>query len=226
MEDVMSVYAKGGYLDQKTRSPLSLGAAIAINGVMIGALLFANPDFIPQAPKVFKPIWVHPDPPPPELDPPPPQEPRPGPQPQRPIEQVTPTDTLFPPEGTAFTPPKPPEPIGTGIPEGTGFTTVTPPHEPVFVGAQINPRYRNQLQPAYPPGKIRSDEEGVVEVRVLIGADGRVKQVQKISATDEAFYRATEEQALRRWRFLPATRDGVAVESWQVKTVRFRLDQI
>jgi protein TonB len=224
MEDVMSVYAKGGYLDQKTRSPLSLGAAIAINGAVVGALLLAVPDFIPQTPKIFEPIWVNPDPPPPEMDPPPPQEPRADPQ--RPIEQITPTDTLLPPDDTIFTLPKPPEPVGTGIFEGTGATTVTPPHEPVFVGPQINPRYRDQLQPAYPPGKIRSDEEGVVEVRVLIGADGRVKQVQKISATDEAFYRATEEQALRRWRFLPATRDGVAVESWQVKTVRFRLDQI
>lgn len=222
----MSVYAKGGYLDQKTRSPLSLGAAVAINGAMVGALLFANPDIIRNVPTVIDVIHIPLDPPPDPVKPP--EQPKQKAQtPQKPIEQVETTKPL-PPTGSKFTWPEPELPVGKGIAEGTETTTTTkvPPHIPVLVGPKIHPRYRDKLQPPYPPGKIRSDEEGVVVVRVLIGADGRVKQVQKVEASDDAFFRATQEQALRYWRFLPATEDGVAVESWETKTVRFRLDQI
>lgn len=221
----MSVYAKGGYLDQKTRSPLSLGAAIAVNGAVVGALLLANPDVIPEQIKIFRTITVPSDPPPPEPSPPP-QERRADTRP--PAERVVASESPVRPDDTSFVTIKLPEqpPMGRTDLGGGGGGTIVPPREPVFVGAQINPRFRDQLQPPYPPGKIRADQEGVVEVRVLIGIDGRVKQVQKISATDDAFFRVTEEQALRRWRFLPATRDGVPEESWQVKTVRFRLDQL
>lgn len=58
---------------------------------------------------------------------------------------------------------------------------------------------------------------------MLIGTDGRVKQVERVSAASEAFWQATERQALSRWRFRPALRDGVAVESWRTMTVRFEM---
>ncbi len=61
-------------------------------------------------------------------------------------------------------------------------------------------------------------------MRVLVGADGRVRQVERVSATSDAFFMATESQALRRWRFKPGTRDGVAQEAWRVMTVTFRLE--
>jgi protein TonB len=65
--------------------------------------------------------------------------------------------------------------------------------------------------------------EGFATVRVLIGTDGRVKQVEAVKASDPAFLDATRKQALAKWRFLPATRDGEAVESWREMTVRFQL---
>jgi protein TonB len=64
----------------------------------------------------------------------------------------------------------------------------------------------------------------MVTVRIVIGADGRVKQVEKLKATSDAFFRATEQQALRHWRYKPATLDGKPVESRTTVTVRFRLD--
>ena len=39
-----------------------------------------------------------------------------------------------------------------------------------------------------------------------------------------AFAKATEKQALKAWRFKPATRDGIAVEDWQTLTVRFDIN--
>ncbi|RSU21387.1 hypothetical protein CA223_08115 [Sphingomonas koreensis] len=34
---------------------------------------------------------------------------------------------------------------------------------------------------------------------------------------------ATRRQALARWRFKPATRDGVPVEGWKTMTLRFQI---
>jgi len=212
----------GGYLDQKTRSPISLGAAVAINGALIGALLFASPEVMELAPKIFTTIRV-----PPAITPskPPPKPRAEVPQNVRTIRTVTqppirfeqPTNTVTR-EETHFT--FPTDPPGTGV-----IRPIDPPiPKPILTGTRLDPRYAGQMQPDYPAGLQRRQIEGLVEVRVLVGPDGRVKAIEPITATDPAFYRATVEQAMKRWRFLPATRDGVAVEAWRVMTVRFRLD--
>ena len=52
------------------------------------------------------------------------------------------------------------------------------------------------------------------------------RAVELIEATDPAFWEATRKQALKYWRFRPATRDGMPVTSDQIMTVRFRLADI
>lgn len=97
--------------------------------------------------------------------------------------------------------------------------------DPILVKAVPDPRYTDKFQPDYPSTMIRMELTGTVNVRVLIGTDGRVKQVQIVSATDPAFATATERQALKSWRFKPATKDGVAYESWYSTKVVFKLDR-
>lgn len=92
---------------------------------------------------------------------------------------------------------------------------------PIFKAALRDPRFAEDFQPDYPVGRLRLEIEGSVTVRILVGTDGRVRQVQILNATDPDFARATEKQALRAWRFKPATRDGIPVEDWQTLTVRF-----
>lgn len=98
------------------------------------------------------------------------------------------------------------------------------PPIPIFKAAQRDTRFAQTFQPEYPVGKLRLEIEGNVTVRVLIGTDGRVRQVQVLRATDPDFARATEKQALKAWRFKPATRDGLPVEDWQTLTVRFDIN--
>ena len=62
-----------------------------------------------------------------------------------------------------------------------------------------------------------------VTVRVTINAEGRVTDIARVSATDESFWLATQRHALRKWRFRPATRDGVPVETTKTMIVRFTL---
>ena len=95
---------------------------------------------------------------------------------------------------------------------------------PVFKAAERDARFARSFQPDYPLGMLRQEIEGSVTVRVLVGTDGRVRQVQIIRATDPNFARSTERQALKAWRFKPATRDGQPVEDWQTLTVRFDIN--
>jgi periplasmic protein TonB len=96
-------------------------------------------------------------------------------------------------------------------------------HNPVLKIARPDPRYAAALQPDYPPSMIRAETEGTVSVRVLIGIDGRVKQVEVTSAASDEFAEATKRQALKKWRFVPGTSDGTPIESWREMTVRFEM---
>ena len=71
----------------------------------------------------------------------------------------------------------------------------------------------------------RDGLEGNVTVRVTIDARGRVTAIELVSASNPIFFEETRRQALRSWRFVPATRDGVAIESSQTMTVRFQLER-
>ncbi len=116
-----------------------------------------------------------------------------------------------------------PGPVGTGEAKQVEPAPLPAPAvpDPVRVDAQLDAR--SQLQPAYPAAEQRAEREGSVTVRLLIGADGRVKAVGEVRAASDAFFRATEQQALRHWRFKPATVDGEPVESRKTMTVHFRL---
>ncbi|WOE75408.1 energy transducer TonB [Alterisphingorhabdus coralli] len=112
--------------------------------------------------------------------------------------------------------------IGPENGSGTDSGVRLPP--PVIIAPKRDPRYARFFQPAYPTQKLRSGEEGRVRISVLVAADGRVKAVKQIAASDLAFWRATERQALRRWRFIPGTRDGEPDEQWIALTVNFTIN--
>lgn len=210
------------YLDKgRSRpSPASISAALAVNGLMVAAIIYSVPDILPRpAWAILETYRVPPDP-----------------VPATPVIRKKPPASV--PDKNTVTPWNSPvdqqkEPIrlsGAGSELGTsggmGGSIADPPPlpiQPVFKGAQVNPRYAGALQPAYPPGMIREEREGAVRVRVLIGTDGRVRDIQTLQADDPAFLEATRKQALAKWRFLPATRDGEPVESWREMTVRFEL---
>lgn len=164
--------------------------------------------------------------------PPPPPDPKPRPKtdaptelvytPPHPLVPVPPVDTL----PTTETPQPPPtEPtVGKAPDPGPVFTPAVVA-KPVMVDAFIDPRYQSLLQPPYPPEEQRAGNSGRVVLRVLVGTDGRVKQVEKVSAASDAFFAAAQRQALGKWRFKPATKDGVPIEQWKTMSLRFVLNE-
>ena len=212
-----------GYLETRRRHPVSLGAAITLNLAVVGAMLAYNPEFIGQPPRAIPTIKMAPLPPAKPVELPKAElrkriatQPQTQPLPT-PIEPIPmPAADIFRPSW----PPLPPQPTGD-----VDNTTAAEPLKPVPVEtrADIDPRFLRDLQPPYPPALERAEIEGMVTVRVQVGTDGRILAVELVRADDPAFFSATRDQALRRWRFKPALRDGVAVISWAQKTVRFTI---
>ena len=215
------------YADQKSGiDPKSLSVTVAVNGGILAALLLlGGAATVISDPPMIVENWVNPSTPPP---PPPATKERAKPT------VVTAPKTIMPPPMTGkndlILPVLPPLTGGGGTGTITEFVPFVPPvielpkiTPPVIVTAKRDPCYARDFQPDYPAGMIRAGIEGSVTVRVLVGVDGRVKSVEAVRADQEDFLAATRAQALKRWRFRPATRDGVAYESWQQLTVRFQM---
>lgn len=199
--------------------PVSLGASLLVNGAVVLALVYAAPNVIPHKDTPFETSFI-PIPSPPQPPEPQPRSahPTPAPLPDAPTPKVAlPTTPSF---NLPLTPPLDPGPIA-----GLGDSpAVTPSPLPALVGAAVDPHYAGDFQPTYPPAERRAGHEGRVVVRVLIGVDGRVRQIEKVSATSDAFFAVTRERALSKWRFKPATRGDVPVEQWKQMSVSFVLE--
>ena len=105
------------------------------------------------------------------------------------------------------------------IPEGPGSAAV----ERELSGVRVDPR-RPLSQPMYPPEMIRLGAQGAVDVELLVQPDGRVGDARIVRTSGfDAFDRNTLDEAKRRWRLVPATRDGVAVPQWYRMRVVFKL---
>lgn len=212
-----------GYQPQAGFRPGSLTLTLLIGGALVSAMFFISPTFRPAPDTPFTGTNI-------PLDPPPPPDPQPKPQPRH----VAQRDIYVPP--TPLPPPRldtapkidviaTPPPRDDVAGSGTTTASADPPKAAVLTGAEIDKRFAGSFQPLYPADEIRAGNEGRVTVRVLIGADGRVKQIERVAAASESFFAATRRRALTAWRFTPATRDGVACESWKTLSVSFVLDQ-
>ena len=96
----------------------------------------------------------------------------------------------------------------------------------LLVGVKRDPR-NLPTQPRYPPEMIRLGKEGVVEVEILVNPDGRVGDARILKSSGfSAFDNATMDEARRKWRFKPATRDGVPYAQWTRQRVVFELKDL
>ncbi|HWH22423.1 MAG TPA: TonB family protein [Allosphingosinicella sp.] len=226
---------EGGFTARRSRiSPTGLTLVILLHASAITALALSKME-VPGM-KIFKPLVVKDVVEPPEPEPIPPEPVKD----QKPVPRDTQIDYVKPvvptrPQGpVVLHEPKndvvafDPGPIGKADEPAREVVVIPPPPpkaepkpEPVRVKAKLR---SGDLQPPYPPGEEQMGREGSVTVRLTIGADGRVKAVEKVSATSDAFFHATERHALRAWRFSPETVDGKPVESRTVMTVKFELN--
>jgi protein TonB len=212
------------HLRSRRIDPIGLGGAAVIGGAILAALINVAPHIIPKIDDRLKWVDVHPEP-----------IPTPTPEVKKDATPKAKTDEkVFTPAPFVASPTHDDPVDTTNEPPPLGTLTITPteavapeppvaPPPPLFA-AEIDPRYADDFQPPYPAAELRAEMEGVITVRVQIGSDGRVKAIESVGKPSPGFFEATRRQALSRWRFKPATRGGVAVETWKTMTVRFQMN--
>ncbi|HMV63502.1 MAG TPA: energy transducer TonB [Rhodocyclaceae bacterium] len=91
------------------------------------------------------------------------------------------------------------------------------------VGASFDAEYLDNPRPAYPAEARRRHLEGLVELWVEVGADGRPGEiaVHRSSAVPDLDVAALD--AVRRWRFVPARRGETPVAGEVIVPLRFSL---
>lgn len=141
-----------------------------------------------------------------------------------------------PSQGNTLPAPQPPDPVeGAPVEEGDGGVFVLPdaPATPPAVAAEApgpagtgteagapdlgmgavdtQPVPVRHPQPTYPRRALRQGLSGEVVVRALVGTDGRPRQIEILRSSAHRELDDAALQAVRRWRFDPAMRDGQPV---------------
>jgi protein TonB len=214
------------YAKQKKLDPTSLGlSALLVGGIMTG-MIFSAPDFVKTM--IPEPIEIYDV----KEKPLPPPNPEPLPKKQDILKPKADTRIIPPeqhvtidmPKGFTITPGPDKVEITEGTSTGLGGGEILTKPAPVLTDAMVDPRYASYYQPEYPNDERRMGRQGRVVIKVLIGTDGRVKQVELVSSPSSSFFDATKRRALDKWRFKPGTRDGVPMETWKTMAVRFVLN--
>ena len=189
----------------------------------------------PELPKPPKVEPVKPEPPavepraePPKVEPvkpePPAVEPRaeqPKPEPTKP-ERARPAPPSTAPQAVATpTAPEPP-------PKPAAATAVARPvpsahAPPAKTGVDISASYRgSNVQPVYPTWSLKNREQGTVVLRVLVKSDGTAGNVELKSSSGYPRLDQSAIQAVKTWRYIPATRDGKPIDELYELDITFK----
>jgi TonB family protein len=143
------------------------------------------------------------------------------------IEEPTPTATEVP-AAPPTLPPATPEPPPTRVPRPEPSATATEViveedtfFEPSAVDTQATVLKEHPV--TWPRLALHSRRQGLVIVQATVNAAGRVEEVKILRADHEGFgIPQAVVEAVRRYHFKPATKNGVRVKSYATVTTRYR----
>jgi protein TonB len=153
------------------------------------------------------------------------------PKPAKPPEALKPKKSLPPPTQQLLTsnvvgdapsvftvPPQPPAPVAAPI-------NVAPAPAPVAVTpARFDADYLHNPKPVYPHASRRLGEQGKALLRVYVSAAGLAEKIEiKLSSGFARLDQAAEE-AIGRWRFVPARRGEQTIAAWVQVPITFQLE--
>ncbi len=225
--------------------PSALAVAIALHGALIAFVLsgaLEKPHTEVEPPPVIVQLLT-PEPPL-KLEPPTPEPPKPKPQPPKP-EPVKPQPRPEPPrpEQPKPEPAKPevrPEPVKIEAPAtavAPAPTPVAPPAPPAPppppAPSVAKPSARTEVsisasyaaanrKPEYPKMSLRLGEQGTVVLTVMVKSDGSAGDVEVKSTSGFTRLDRAAADAVKTWRFNPATIDGKAVDKSYEVPITFK----
>lgn len=106
-------------------------------------------------------------------------------------------------------------PVASRAAPAASSAALVPPRPLVGLASNAPPRY--------PPLALRRREQGRVLLRVTVSAAGGVLAVAVLQSSGSDLLDSAAMEAVRSWRFAPATRGGVPVEGIAEAPINFRL---
>jgi protein TonB len=123
-------------------------------------------------------------------------------------------------------PPPLPAPLDETMPAGPDAgTPVTPAAVALAPGDQPVPLSGQTPPPRYPAEALRRGQSGTVLVRVEVDATGAPAGVALVQRSGSRDLDRAAMEAVRKWRFMPAQRDGQAVAASLVIPIDFKADE-
>lgn len=122
-------------------------------------------------------------------------------------------------------------PVPPPLPAPQPAAAATPVPAPVRIEPDRPPpvvmdmKLLRRVPPDYPPDALSRKIEGTVELAFIVGADGKVKDVEVASSTAPGVFDAEAIAAVKRWRYDPRREDGVPVDYPARAHLEFRLDE-
>ncbi|MBW2047240.1 MAG: energy transducer TonB [Deltaproteobacteria bacterium] len=146
------------------------------------------------------------------VPPPPPHHGGSGvPEPDTPLEKIDDTGGL--------SAPFPPVPLEDGAEKETR-TAAIPPAKAV---REARPSYKDNPAPPYPRRARKRGYQGTVLLKVLVGRDGRVRELRVQTSSGHSILDRAAVKAVKQWIFEPGTVGNERVEMWVRVPVRFEL---
>ncbi|KAB2921060.1 MAG: energy transducer TonB, partial [Dechloromonas sp.] len=99
------------------------------------------------------------------------------------------------------------------------------PAAPAVSQARFDADYLRNPPPPYPPLSRRMGEEGKVILRVSVNPQGTADAVEVRTSSGSTRLDESALKTVRNWRFIPAKRGEVAVQSWVLVPIIFKLEQ-
>jgi protein TonB len=194
----------------------------------------AGPPELPAVepePPAAQPVVEPPPPPPPEPVKKPPVRPRKlpvvkAPTPPAVIEETASNE----PAGAATPTPvaEAPEVFGHGAPGNVSSIRASVKSGSSGSGgdsaANFDADYLRNPKPPYPPISRRMREEGRVVLRVRVTADGGAGDVEVSASSGSTRLDEAALRTVRQWKFIPARRGQMSVQSWVLVPVTFKLE--
>jgi protein TonB len=90
---------------------------------------------------------------------------------------------------------------------------------------EAKPDYLKNPAPAYPSEARRNGWQGLVVLRVGVGADGRAMQIEVEQSSGFDILDESAQKTVKKWRFRPAKIGAMAVESQVRVPIRFELNK-
>lgn len=112
-----------------------------------------------------------------------------------------------------------PSPVRLG--DGDIGLKLNAPPDAGMIEAQADPGNR---APKYPALASEQHQQGRVVIRMYVDTQGRVSRAEVLESSGHPALDRAAREALARWQFIPALRDGLAVPSFRDQAANFVLD--